>query len=53
MAASPAQQRRYQAALRRVRDLYRAEDEDKYQRYLAQALAEYDDAHVHHNRRIR
>jgi hypothetical protein len=42
MAATPEQQRRYQAALRRVLAWYRAEDEAKYQVLLREALAEVD-----------
>lgn len=43
MAATRAQSRRYQAALRRVLASYRHDyGEDEYQRRLAQALADYD-----------
>jgi hypothetical protein len=42
MAATPAQQRRYQAALRRVLARLRSEQPDTYRQWLAEALADYD-----------
>lgn len=43
MAATKEQQRRYQAALRRVLASYRADyGEEEYQRRLAEALAALD-----------
>lgn len=43
MAATKEQQRRYQAALRRVLASYRADyGEDEYQKRLARALADID-----------
>lgn len=43
MAASKEQQRRYQAALRRVLARFRAEQPDLYRQWLAEALAAYDE----------
>jgi hypothetical protein len=42
MAATPAQQRRYQAALRKVLARFRTEQPKKYRKWLDEALAEYD-----------
>lgn len=42
MAATPEQQRRYQAALRRVLARLRAEQPDTYRQWLADARAEVD-----------
>lgn len=44
MAATKEQQRRYQAALRRVLARFRAEQPDTYRAMLDEALAEYDAA---------
>lgn len=44
MAATKAQQRRYQAGLRRVLAWYRAEDPDRYRVMLTAALADIDAA---------
>lgn len=45
MAATPAQQRRYQAALRGVLRRLRTEQPDLYRRWLTEALAEHDRQH--------
>jgi len=42
MAATKEQQRRYQAALRRVLARLRAEQPDTYRAWLDQALSDYD-----------
>ena len=42
MAATPEQQRRYQAALRRVTARLRTEQPELYRQWLTEALAAYD-----------
>jgi hypothetical protein len=42
MASTPAQQRRYQAALRRVIARFRREQPKKYKQWLGEALADID-----------
>lgn len=42
MAATKEQQRRYQAALRRVLARFREEQPETYRRWLDEALAEWD-----------
>jgi hypothetical protein len=44
MAATPEQQRRYQAALRSVLARFRREQPELYRRWLDEALAAYDKA---------
>lgn len=46
MAATKEQQRRYQAALRRVLRRFQQEQPDLYRQWLAEALADYDREHV-------
>lgn len=45
MAATKEQQRRYQAALRRVLARLRVEQPGMYERWLREALAEWDHSH--------
>lgn len=45
MAATPAQNRRYQAALRRVTARLREEQPDLYRRWLDEALHDWDTQH--------
>lgn len=42
MAQTPEQNKRYQAALRRVNARLKAEEPDTYRRWLDEALADYD-----------
>jgi hypothetical protein len=45
MAATKEQQRRYQAALRRVLARFREEQPDLYQQWLYEALGDWDAKH--------